>query len=92
MPLVLLFFGSGILLGFLSHKNKKIISLVDILTNWSIYLFLFLLGNSVGINEEIIKNFPKLGRYAFILSIGAVTGSIAVTYFVSLTFLKKDEK
>jgi len=39
---------------------EKFIKLTGFLTNWSIYLLLFLLGLSVGANEKIIANFDKI--------------------------------
>jgi len=79
----------GILLGFLLSNKEKIIGYVDQLTNWSIYLLLFLLGISVGVNEKIIKNFGEIGIKATILTAGAIFGSVVISYFTYKLFLKK---
>lgn len=79
----------GILLGFLLSNKEKIIGYVDQLTNWSIYLLLFLLGISVGVNEKIIKNFGEIGIKATILTAGAILGSVVISYFTYKLFLKK---
>ena len=51
-----------------------------------IYLFIFLLGLNVGVKEEIVRNIGRLGIEAFILTAGAVAGSIIVSYFVYRRF------
>jgi len=79
----------GILLGFLLSNKEKIIGCVDQLTNWSIYLLLFLLGISVGVNGKIIKNFGEIGIKATILTAGAMLGSVVISYFTYKLFLKK---
>jgi len=89
MLIVVLFLFSGILIGYVLQNKESIIRITERLSTWFIYLFLFLLGISVGANEEVIKNFGRLGIQAIILAFGAVLGSVISAYFVYRVFFKK---
>ncbi len=89
MLIVVLFLFSGILIGYVLQNKESIIRITERLSTWFIYLFLFLLGISVGANEEVIKNFGRLGIQAIILAFGAVLGSVITAYFVYRVFFKK---
>ncbi|OPX28519.1 MAG: hypothetical protein B1H06_03125 [Candidatus Cloacimonas sp. 4484_143] len=93
MIVVLLFLTAGIISGYFLKDHTNIIKISDKLLSWSIYLLLFLLGISVGSNQEIISNFDKIGFQAIILSIAGVIGSIVIAFFVyKFFFLPKNEK
>ena len=66
----------GILLGILLRKKPKIIKSAEYLSSWAIYLLLFLLGVSVGLNDDIIHNFEKIGFQAAIIAIASIAGSV----------------
>lgn len=53
---------------------------------WSVYLLLFFLGISVGNNPDVIENIPQLGWQAFLLSLGAVMGSVVFVALLMLLF------
>lgn len=89
MLIVVLFLFSGILIGYVLQNKESIVRITERLSTWFIYLFLFLLGISVGANEEVIKNFGRLGIQAIILAFGAVLGSVISAYFVYRVFFKK---
>ncbi len=91
---VIAFFVTGAFLGFLLRKQKKIIGNIDRITNWTVYLLLFLLGLSVGANRTIIRNIGKIGIQALILALGAIAGSIVLSFVISKLLLKdrKSEK
>ena len=82
----------GMFLGFLLRNQQNLIKPVDPIITWSIYLLLFLLGVSVGINETIVNNFYTIGLKAAFLTLGAVMGSVVVSYFTYIIFFKKNEK
>jgi len=85
----------GITIGFLFRKREKLIKLSDKLLMWSIYLLLFLLGISIGTNDEIIRNFPTIGLKALVLTIAGVLGSCIVSLLIyKIYFVEKenDEK
>jgi len=93
MIVVLLFLTAGIISGYFLKDHTNFIKISDKLLSWSIYLLLFLLGISVGSNQEIISNFDKIGFQAIILSIAGVIGSIVIAFFVyKFFFLPKNEK
>lgn len=91
MFVVILFLISGILIGSLLQKKERLLKITDRLSTWFIYVFLFLLGISVGGNEEIIDNFGKLGIQAIILTVGAISGSVLASYFIYKRFFRESE-
>lgn len=91
MFVVILFLISGIAIGSLLQKKERLIKITDRLSTWFIYVFLFLLGISIGGDEEIIDNFGKLGIQAIILTVGAISGSVLASYFVYKRFFRESE-
>ena len=79
------------MIGSLLQKKERLIKITDRLSTWFIYVFLFLLGISVGGDEEIIDNFGKLGIQAIILTIGAISGSVLASYFIYKRFFRESE-
>ena len=92
MITVLLLMTSGIIIGWFLHKKKKILKISSELTNWAIYILLFLLGLSVGTNEKILNNFDQIGFLAILITVFAVAGSILVSWLCFTIFFKKDER
>lgn len=89
---VLILMTLGIAIGWFLHKKELILKASSILTNWAIYLLLFLLGLSVGTNDQILNNFDKIGLQAIFITIFAVLGSILVSWLTYILFFKKDER
>lgn len=89
MIIVLGLMSLGIIIGWIFHSREKFLKLSGLLTNWSIYLLLFLLGLSVGANEKIVANFDKIGLLAISLTLFAVVGSILCAWLVYHLFFKK---
>ena len=71
---VLLFMFAGIVSGFMMRKIK--IGFINLVTTTLIWLLLFILGLEVGINDEVVKNFGKLGFEAFMVAFFATLGSV----------------
>jgi len=92
MLTVIIIMIAGMLLGFFIRKQIKLIKSVDSLISWLIYLLLFGLGISVGINEVILKNIDAILLKVILLTLGAVSGSVIVSYFTYTLFFKKYEK
>ncbi|MDP4186016.1 MAG: LysO family transporter [Bacteroidota bacterium] len=78
--LILMILGIGI--GALIGKYKTIIRINEKLTTWTIYLLLFLLGISVGLNEKVIIHLSTIGLQALLITFGAVGGSLFVSWIV----------
>ncbi len=89
---VIIIMSSGMLAGYLFRNQKWISKPVGTIITWAIYLLLFLLGITVGTNETIINNLDKIGLNALLLTIGAVTGSVLVSWFTYTYFFKRDER
>lgn len=85
---VLAFLLAGIVFGFLLRRYDTILRWADKATMWAIYGLIFLLGVSVGVNQLVMRSLGHLGLQAFILSSGAVLGSVLLCHFVSILFFK----
>ncbi len=82
----------GVIFGMLLNKKKRIIKLTGKLTDLAIFLLLFFLGVSVGMNDKIISNFKNIGLQAFWITIAATVGSVLISYIVYLLFFKKTRR
>jgi len=83
---------SGILVGYLLRNREWISKPIGIIINWAIYLLLFLLGITVGTDEIIMSNLEKIGLSALLLTVGAVTGSVLVSWGTYILFFRKNER
>ncbi len=80
-------------IGYLIRNKSTLIKINSQLTITTIYLLLFLLGISVGLNDKIIKNIDTIGLQAIIITIGAVLGSLICAYVIyQLFFVNKSQK
>lgn len=82
---------AGIFAGTFLREKKSMLALLDRLTLAAIYLLLFLLGLSVGTDENIIKNFLNIGFTAVILTLGAIAGSVILSWILYLSLFRKKE-
>jgi predicted Kef-type K+ transport protein len=81
---------SGMLLGYLIRHKKRIISIAERLTVYSIFLLLFLMGLSIGLDPLILGNLPSLGLTALLISISGILGSLAMSWLIwKFVFNKK---
>ena len=92
MITVLILMTAGIVVGWLFHKKEKYLKISSELTNWAIYLLLFLLGLSVGNNKEILSNFDKIGYQSILITVFAVIGSVLVSWLTYTLFFRKNER
>lgn len=88
MFLVLLIMIAGIITGVFIHRIPTLIKVTDQLISVAIYVLLFLLGVSVGLNKTIIQNIGTLGFQALIITLGAVTGSVLVSWLIYKAFFQ----
>lgn len=89
---ILISMTAGILIGFLFRHRKKLFPLADKITGYIIYLLLFLLGVSVGTNEELIAKIVSIGYKALIMTIACVLGSILAVCPLNRFFRRKGIK
>ncbi len=92
MIVVLLCLAAGILVGALLRRRERFLKVIDQLTVWFIYIFLFLLGVSVGLNREIIAQFGRLGLKAVVIALACVIGSLVPAWFVYHFFFAREKK
>ena len=80
---------AGICSGVLLRGKKSILALSDRFTLASIYILLFLLGLSVGLNEKIVTSFPVIGFQAILLTLSAIAGSVILSWILYISLFKK---
>lgn len=92
MITVLIIMTAGIITGWILHHKNTFLKRISELTNWAIYLLLFLLGLSVGTDEKILNNFDKIGYISVLITVFAVAGSILVSWITYIFFFKKSKE
>jgi uncharacterized membrane protein YbjE (DUF340 family) len=92
MITILLLLSAGIVLGLLIIGYPRLHVINNSLLNWAIYLLLFLLGISVGTNQEVIRNLGKIGLEAIAIASLSIAGSVLLSYFLFKHLFYKDEK
>jgi uncharacterized membrane protein YbjE (DUF340 family) len=88
MTTVIVVMLAGIFIGFAINRFPKVIRANDKMISWAIYLLLFLLGISVGLNKTIIQNLDKIGLQAAIITLGAISGSVLSLWLVYRLWFK----
>ena len=78
MFIVISIMAGGITAGYL--LRRKSLAFIQRFTTPLIGLLLFLLGNEVGSNPDIMQNLHTLGTDALIITLGAVAGSILAAW------------
>lgn len=91
MSEILIIMSSGIITGYIFRKKRTFITFADKLAGWSVYLLLFLLGLSVGNNDQVINNFPVIGFNSIIITFSGISGSIILSFILYKLFFKKSE-
>ena len=76
-------------MGLLVKKKIKFGSLVEKLTNTSVFLLLFYLGVSVGLNKMIVNNLHQIGLKALIISVFSILFSLICSSIIYKLFFKK---
>ncbi len=82
----------GVVVGFLFREKERFLLYADRITGFAIYMLLFFLGISIGINEEVMNHIFAFGLKSLVLSLGAILGSVLFSYVVYLFFFREIEK
>lgn len=90
MSTILILMFSGILLGLTFRRKRIFIQAAEKITGLSIYLLLFLLGMSVGVNDKVISNFGNIGIIAVLLAFSGIAGSVILSVIVYRFFFRQD--
>ena len=88
---ILVIMAAGMLIGYLLRQKKALFAVLDRIVMAVIFLLLFVLGISVGLNETVVSSIHMIGVKAVVLTLGAVFGSIlccglAYRFFFAATF------
>lgn len=70
----------GIPVGYVLRNKPVVVHLTDKITAWSIYALLFLLGLSLGANDELVSRMADLGVRAVVISLCSLMGSVAAAW------------
>lgn len=79
---------------FISSKgklNEMVEKNLSKLQYASLLLLLFIMGVNIGINDNIISEFGKLGLQAIVLSLSSIILSVAAVKLVTLYFRHKEK-
>ena len=79
---------SGTIAGILLRRHSGIVKAANHAMSLSVLALLFLLGLSVGMNEEITANFGRLGVEALLLSVAGTGGSIFLVYLLNRRYFR----
>ena len=84
---ILFFLVAGMFLGYLLRSKSAVLAVAEKGMMWSVYLLVFFLGISVGVNQAVVRALGSLGIQAFILCLGGIAGSVLGSCVISRTFL-----
>ncbi|UZP67795.1 lysine exporter LysO family protein [Desulfovibrio mangrovi] len=79
---------AGIPAGYLLRNRQKAVHAVDKLTMWAIYGLLFLLGVSLGSNDDLVSQLGTIGVRALVISLCCLIGSAAATWALERYILR----
>lgn len=71
----------GIASGYFLRRFPDI-KFIGKLISCFIFILLFFLGISVGTNEKIVNNLDTIGLQALIITIGAIAGSVLLSWWL----------
>lgn len=80
---------TGISLGYL-FRHKPILQNTEKTISMTIFLLLFIMGITIGSNDELIMNLSNFGWQAAIISTSATCGSVLAAWLVMKFFFHKD--
>lgn len=82
---------AGAWLGNRGKLNDIVLKNLSKIQYACLLLLLFIMGVNIGLNEQIIRTFGKLGIQAIVLALSSVILSIAAVRLVSVYFKHKEK-
>lgn len=82
---------TGISLGYL-FRHKSILQNTEKTISMTIFLLLFIMGVTIGSNDELIMNLGNFGWQAAVISVSATCGSVLAAWLVMRFFFHTDTK
>ena len=83
---------SGTLAGLFLSKVRFFNRFADSSVRYIIFVLLFFMGITIGMNEEITGNMGEIGLHSFIITALSISGSIFLAKIMYKVFFRKDEK
>ena len=90
-----LYLGILVVGGIIGYKDKiseKIESNLSIIQNISLLFLLFVMGITIGINDQVISNLFSIGVKAAIISLGSIIFSIIFVRLIGKFVLRTGEE
>jgi uncharacterized membrane protein YbjE (DUF340 family) len=89
MWIIIISLVAGGVAGYLFRKIKRFNYITEKTTSWLIYILLFFMGLSVGVNPEIMNNLKNLGFTALIIAVFTICGSVLFAFLSEKFILRK---
>ena len=89
--LLALMIGGGAL-GYFFRERKKLISGAGRFITYVVYVLLLVMGLSVGINDELFRDLPRVGLQSLVITIFALAGSIFFAWLFSKFLVRPVQK
>ena len=83
------FLVAGIGVGWFLRNKPRILRINSRLTDAVIFMLLFFMGISVGINEQLVTGFGQIGIQSIGLTLFAMAGSILITFVLVSLFMQQ---
>lgn len=82
----------GAIFGYKDLINPKLDKNLARIQNICLLFLLFMMGITIGINDEIVKNIFGIGVKAFVIAIFTILFSIVFVRIISKLLFKEDKK
>ncbi len=82
----------GAIFGYKDLINPKLDKNLGRIQNICLLFLLFMMGITIGINDEIVKNIFGIGVKAFVIAIFTILFSIVFVRIISKLLFKEDKK
>ena len=84
---ILIYILMAVIGGFIGKKIQNIYPWMDTLQNSFLIFLIASLGIKIGTNDDVMRNFGRLGIYAFIFTIVIMLGSIGAVSLLKKIFI-----
>jgi uncharacterized membrane protein YbjE (DUF340 family) len=91
VPEVIIALCAGVLTGFILRRKTRLLHGAEKAANAAVYALLLLLGVSIGGNGDVLRNLPRLGARAALISLAGVAGSAALSALASRYLFRKEK-
>ncbi len=79
---ILVLFLAGLLIGRYGQIPARLSQLIDRMTLGTIIVLLFVLGTTVGQNEDVFSRLPTIGFASLAISLACTAGSVVLAWAV----------